>query len=110
MFGVITNEKIWLSHETDGNENIQMWTFLQHPPSQIEYIKNIIFITLNCIFNGFVLRNFNGRKKNPVTIFCRINHAYYNTLKFLKYHTIQHLSHPLPKHSLVCDVSPKIKQ
>lgn len=23
-------------------------------PSQIDYIKNIIFITLNCIYNGFV--------------------------------------------------------
>lgn len=45
-------------------------------------------------------------EKNPVTIFSIINHAYYNTLKVLKYH----LSHPLPKHSLVCDVSPKIKQ
>lgn len=52
------------------------------------------------------VEKFEWENKNPVTIFSIINHAYYNTLKFLKYH----LSHPLPKHSLVCDVSPKIKQ
>lgn len=83
--------------------------FYSIPPSRIDFIKNIIFITLNIIYIGFVDKLCGEiwmGEKNPVTIFSIINHAYYNTLKVLKYH----LSHPLPKHSLVCDVSPKIKQ
>lgn len=37
--------------------------FYSIPPSQIDYINNIIFITLNCIFNGLCRETWMGETK-----------------------------------------------